>query len=61
MEFIHVDCGCHFGSHFENRGHFVIFSAKFGLVDVKKTLDSCTAWPNSLRNEENMAFTGFWL
>ena len=31
-----LDFGCHFGSHFENGGHFEIFSAKFGLGDVRK-------------------------
>ena len=27
-----LDFGCHFGSHFENGGHFEIFSAKLDLV-----------------------------
>ena len=31
-----LDFGCHFGSHFENSGHFEIFRAKFGLGDVRK-------------------------
>ena len=31
-----LDFGSHFRSHFENGGHFEIFSAKFELEDVIK-------------------------